>query len=194
MSSVWSQSYIHSQTHILCSTDIDAAHTGKHLITLCSDTHAEKAKAHLKWLSVVLDIMAASQLSLSAGLSSLIPSEPWWLWCLVRYWHHQTFFTLQRTLSYATEQRAKVKWCGLLICQQRINIKCWMYIIYVFFSHLNPAYFANVTDFLGCAHTRRGEVNLLFEHGLAHIGVVYGQASRGNSRAFGVAGLWWCSV
>lgn len=38
----------------------------------------------------------------------------------------------------------------------------------------------NVTDFLDCTHTGRGEVNLLFEHGLAHAGVVYGQASRGK--------------
>lgn len=62
-------------------------------------------------------------------------------------------------------------------------------VLYLFTSHLNPAYSANVTDFLGCMHTRRGEGNLLFEHGLAHIGVVYGQASRGNSRAFRELGL-----
>lgn len=34
-------------------------------------------------------------------------------------------------------------------------------------------------------HTRRGEVNLLFEHGLAHVSVVFGQASRGKFK-----GIW----
>lgn len=52
--------------------------------------------------------------------------------------------------------------------------------LYLSTSHLNPAYSIHVTDFLGCTHTRRGEVNLLFEHGMAHVGVVYGQASRGK--------------
>lgn len=34
-------------------------------------------------------------------------------------------------------------------------------------------------------HPRREEVNLLFEHGLAHVGVVYGQPSRGKFK-----GIW----
>lgn len=34
-------------------------------------------------------------------------------------------------------------------------------------------------------HARRAEVNLLFEHGLAHFGVVYGQSSRGKFK-----GIW----
>lgn len=50
-------------------------------------------------------------------------------------------------------------------------------ILYLSMSHLNPAHSVN---FLRCMHTRRGEVNLLFEHCLAHVSVVYGQASRGK--------------
>lgn len=61
-------------------------------------------------------------------------------------------------------------------------------VAYLSTSHLNPAYSVNVTDFLGCAHTRRGEVNLLFEHGLAHVGVVCGQASRGKFK--GIWSVW----
>lgn len=34
-------------------------------------------------------------------------------------------------------------------------------------------------------HACRGKVNLLFEHGLVHVGVVYGQASRGKFK-----GIW----
>lgn len=48
-----------------------------------------------------------------------------------------------------------------------------------------PARSVNVTYFRGCMHTRRGEVNLLFEHGLAHVSVVFGQASRGKFK-----GIW----
>lgn len=60
-----------------------------------------------------------------------------------------------------------------------------MNVLHLSASHLNHAYSVNVTDFLGCMHTRRGEGNLLFEHGLAHVGVVYGQASRGKFK-----GIW----
>lgn len=42
-----------------------------------------------------------------------------------------------------------------------------------------------LTDFLCRTNTRRGEVNLLFEQGLAHVGVVYGQVSRGKFK-----GIW----
>ena len=64
------------------------------------------------------------------------------------------------------------------------NTKCRMYVF--FFCSFSPLHIQtlltlkNVTDFLDCTHTGRGEVNLLFEHGLAHAGVVYGQASRGK--------------
>lgn len=60
-----------------------------------------------------------------------------------------------------------------------------MNILYLYLSHLNTAYSVN---FLGRTHTRRGEVNLLFEHGLAHVGVVYGQASRGKFK--GIQSGW----
>lgn len=55
----------------------------------------------------------------------------------------------------------------------------FFFFIYVTFN------IAHSVNFLGCMHTRRGEVDLLFEHGLAHVGVVYGQASRGKFK-----GIW----
>lgn len=45
-----------------------------------------------------------------------------------------------------------------------------------------------MTDFQGGVHIKRKEVNLLFEHGLAHVSVVYGQASRGKFK--GICSGW----
>lgn len=54
-------------------------------------------------------------------------------------------------------------------------------LIYVRFSH---CLLSKWNGFRGCMHARREEVNLLFEHGLAHFGVVYGQSSRGKFKGF----------
>lgn len=55
-------------------------------------------------------------------------------------------------------------------------------LIYVRFSH---CLLSKWNGFRGCMHARREEVNLLFEHGLAPFGVVYGQSSRGKFK-----GIW----